>query len=60
MSHLRTLGLRPRVPPEMLPRLLNGLLDGLVMQYFMDASALTEEDVISAVETLALSLFEMA
>ena len=36
----------------------NGLLDGLVMQHFVDPEALTEDDVVASIEMLALGLFE--
>jgi TetR/AcrR family acrAB operon transcriptional repressor len=63
-EHLRsvasTLGVRPKLPMALLPRVLNGLLDGLVMQHFVDPDALDEQQVVSAIETIALSLFEPA
>jgi len=52
------MGLRPKVRAELVPRLLNGLLDGLVMQHFVDPEALTEDDVVASIEMLALGLFE--
>jgi AcrR family transcriptional regulator len=56
--HMQTMGLRPKVRAEMLPRILTGLLDGLVMQYFVDPDAVTEDDVVQAVGMLAMGLFE--
>lgn len=52
------MGLRPKVRAELMPRILTGLLDGLVMQHFVDPDALTEDDVVQAVEMLAMGLFE--
>lgn len=59
MQHLVAVGMKPRVPPEVLPRILLGLLDGLVMQVFVDADALAAEDVVQAIETIAASMFEV-
>jgi AcrR family transcriptional regulator len=59
LPSLAALGVKPKLPPEVLPRIVLGLLDGLVMQHFVDPSALDEERVVSALETLAASLFEM-
>jgi AcrR family transcriptional regulator len=56
--HLMQAGLKPRVPPEMLPRILHGLLDGLLMQHIVDPEAIKEEHVIQALETIAASMFE--
>ncbi|MDD9971218.1 MAG: TetR/AcrR family transcriptional regulator [Myxococcales bacterium] len=58
-SHLDKLGLKPKVDPHLLPRLLHGLLDGLLMQRIVDPEAVKDEDVINALEVLALSLFEL-
>ncbi|MCS6797094.1 MAG: TetR/AcrR family transcriptional regulator [Myxococcota bacterium] len=60
MKHLVAAGLRPRVPAELLPRLLLGLLDGLLMQVFVDPDALRHEDVVAAVLAIATALFEPA
>ncbi|MEO0325257.1 MAG: TetR/AcrR family transcriptional regulator [Myxococcota bacterium] len=57
-EQLLPLGLRPKVDLAVLPRLVIGLLDGLVMQVFVDPAALTPTQVVTAVETLALGLFE--
>lgn len=58
--YMRSLGLRPKVRAELLPRILTGLLDGLVMQYFVDPDAITEDDVVQTVQLLAMALFEPA
>ncbi|HJK98122.1 MAG TPA: TetR/AcrR family transcriptional regulator [Polyangiaceae bacterium LLY-WYZ-14_1] len=58
-GYLAALGLRPKVPDEVLPRILIGLLDGLVMQVFVEPDVLEPEQVVQAIETLALSLFEV-
>ena len=57
-EQLLPLGLRPKIDLAVLPRLVIGLLDGLVMQVFMDPLALSPAQVVTAVETLALGLFE--
>lgn len=59
MQHIVAIGLRPKVPPEVLPRILLGLLDGLVMQAFVDGEALKADDVVHSIETIAASLFEV-
>lgn len=58
MQHLVAVGLQPRIPPEILPRVLIGLLDGMVMQHFVEPGVLEPQDVVQAIETLAVSLFE--
>ena len=57
---LAMLGLRPRVAPELLPRILVGLLDGLVMQHFVDEGAIDTGELVKAVEAMAGALFEIA
>jgi AcrR family transcriptional regulator len=56
-QHLLSLGLEPRVPLEILPRIVIGLLDGLVMQAFVDPDALAPDQVVDAVRTIAISIF---
>jgi AcrR family transcriptional regulator len=56
-QHLLSLGLEPRVPLEILPRIVIGLLDGLVMQAFVDPDALAPDQVVDAVQTIAISIF---
>jgi AcrR family transcriptional regulator len=63
-EHLRNnalaLGLQPKIDPAFIPRILNGLLDGLLMQRIVDPDAITDEQVILALETLAVSLFDIS
>jgi AcrR family transcriptional regulator len=59
MSSLVEVGLTPKVPAEVLPRILLGLLDGLVMQVFVEPDVLSPDDVVHAIETIAASLFEV-
>ena len=59
-EHLYSLGVRPRVPAEMLPRMVIGLLDGLVLQSFVAPEVLDADAVVRALETLALSLFDLS
>lgn len=56
-QHMLSLGLEPRVPLEILPRIVIGLLDGLVMQAFVDSDALEPDQVVDAVQTIAISIF---
>jgi AcrR family transcriptional regulator len=58
MQQMVSVGLKPKIPAELVPRMLLGLLDGLVMQHFVEPDVLDPEDVVRAVETLAGSLFE--
>lgn len=51
-------GLRPRVAPPLVPRLLLGLLDGLALQAFVDPEALDTDELVRAVELFAGALFE--
>lgn len=57
---LRMMGLRPKVQPELVPRILVGLLDGLVMQHFADPDAIDSAGLVQAVESMATGLFELA
>lgn len=58
VPHLATLGLRLRVPGELVPRILVALLDGLAMQHYVDPGAIDEEGLLVAVESMAAGLFE--
>lgn len=60
LPHLEVMGLRPRVAPDLLPRLLVGLLDGLAMQHFVDPGAIDDAALAQAVEVIAFALFEVA
>ncbi len=60
LPHLAVIGLRPKVAPELLPRILVGLLDGLVMQHFVDETAIDPSELVRAVEAMASALFELA
>jgi AcrR family transcriptional regulator len=61
-EHLRAnaeaLGLRCKIDLKFLPRIMNGLLDGLLMQRVCDPDAITDEQVVQALEIIAASLFE--
>ncbi len=59
MERMIAFGIKPRISPEVLPRILIGLLDGLVMQHFVEPDVLTPKDVVHAIETIAISLFEL-
>ncbi len=51
-----SLGIEPRISLDMLPRIVMGLLDGLVMQAFVDPEAFTPDEVVDAVQTIAISI----
>jgi AcrR family transcriptional regulator len=61
-EHLRAnaeaLGLRSKIDHKFLPRIMHGLLDGLLMQKIFDPEAISDEQVIHALEIIASSLFE--
>ena len=61
-EHLRTnaeaLGLRPKIDPQFVPRILHALLDGLLLQKFVDPAAIGDDSVVQALEIIAASLFE--
>ncbi|HKU43491.1 MAG TPA: TetR/AcrR family transcriptional regulator [Polyangiales bacterium] len=63
-EHLRTnaeaLGLRSKIDHQFLPRVLHALLDGFLLQRIFDPEAVTDAQVIHALETIAASLFEFA
>jgi len=56
-ENLVSLGLEPRISLDLLPRVVIGLLDGLVMQAFVDPDAFSPDDVVDAVQTIAISIF---
>jgi AcrR family transcriptional regulator len=51
-------GLRPKIDPSFLPRILHALLDGLALQKVVDPESVGDEQVIHALEIIAASLFE--
>ncbi|MBX3271534.1 MAG: TetR/AcrR family transcriptional regulator [Sandaracinaceae bacterium] len=51
-------GLRPRVSAALIPRLLLGLLDGLVLQVFVEPTVIDPDELVRAVELFAGALFE--
>ncbi|MBX3251244.1 MAG: TetR/AcrR family transcriptional regulator [Myxococcales bacterium] len=55
-ANLSAAGLEPRIPLDVLPRIVVGLLDGLVMQVFVDPEALRPEQVVDAIQTLAIAM----
>ena len=61
-EHLRTnaeaLGLRSKIDPHFLPRIMHALLDGLLLQRIFDPESISDEQAIHALETIAASLFE--
>lgn len=60
VSQLVALGFRPRVPLEVLPRILIAVLDGLAMQIVVDdEGTITKEDVMTALESMVISIIEV-
>ena len=59
-AELNRIGIKPAIPMEILPRIVIGLLDGLVMQAFVEPDVLSAADVVRAVESLGLALFGVA
>jgi AcrR family transcriptional regulator len=61
-EHLRAnaeaLGLHAKIDHKFLPRILHALLDGLLMQKIFDPDAISDEQVIHALEVIAAGLFE--
>jgi AcrR family transcriptional regulator len=60
VSALATFGIRPRVSPALIPRLLLGLLDGLVMQVFVEPDVIDPDELVRSIELIAGALFELA
>jgi AcrR family transcriptional regulator len=57
---LDELGIRPKIPVHVIPRLLLGALDGLAMHDFFDPPAEGDNvEIEKAIESIAFSLFEM-
>ena len=59
-DNLISLGLEPRISLDLLPRIVIGMLDGLVMQAFVDPNALSPNEVVNAIQTIAISIFTPA
>jgi AcrR family transcriptional regulator len=56
---LASMGLKPKVPVEIIPRLILATLDGLALQHEIEPiPAETEAELIGALETLTLAVFE--
>lgn len=56
---LEDIGLKPRIPVHIIPRLLLGALDGLAMHdYFDPPDESDAEEIEQAIESIAFSLFE--
>ncbi|MEM9073267.1 MAG: TetR/AcrR family transcriptional regulator [Myxococcota bacterium] len=59
LPQLTAAGIEPAIDPAILPRIVIGLLDGLVMQAFVDPEALSPDQVVSAIEAMAMSLLRV-
>lgn len=58
-AQVEPIGFRPKVPMQLVARLVLGLLDGLVMQAFVAPEAFDTTEVVHAIEMLIMSLFEV-
>lgn len=59
-SNFTELGIKPKVPLSVVPRLVLGMLDGLALHDFFDPLDPKDDDAIQdALETIALSLIEL-
>lgn len=58
-ASFEALALRPRVPLDVVPRLVLGMLDGLALHEFFDPMPGEDDAVQDALETIALSLIEV-
>jgi AcrR family transcriptional regulator len=54
----QALGLRSKIDPKFLPRILHALLDGLALQKIVDPESIGDDQVVHALETISASLFE--
>lgn len=58
-KNLLAVGVRPKVPVRVLARILIAMLDGLVMQHFVEPGAVPPGEIVSAIEVMATGLFEV-
>lgn len=58
-AQLEPIGIKPKLPLELSARMIIGMLDGLVMQAFVDPEAFDPKDVVHAIELMTMSLFEI-
>ncbi|HVH45411.1 MAG TPA: TetR/AcrR family transcriptional regulator [Labilithrix sp.] len=59
LEYLAAMGLRPKVPVDIIPRIIMATLDGLALQHEIEPiSAETEGQLIGALEALTLAFFE--
>lgn len=56
-KNLFALGMEPRIPPPMLSRIVIALMDGLSMQAFAQPDRFHPDDVVHAIEQLAVGVF---
>ncbi|MCA9634099.1 MAG: TetR/AcrR family transcriptional regulator [Myxococcales bacterium] len=60
VESLPQLGIRTKIPPRVIPRLLLGTLDGLALHDFFDPPPPEDDDeVMRALEVIVVSLFEL-
>jgi AcrR family transcriptional regulator len=60
VTAFRALGLKPRIPAHIIPRLVIGMFDGLALHNLFDPPSIEdEEQIIHALELIAFALFEL-
>lgn len=56
-EHLSAIGLEPTIPLPMLSRIIVGMMDGLMLQAYVDPDVLDPDALVDAFITMAVSLF---
>ncbi len=56
-EHLPQIGFEPTIPLPILSRIIVGMLDGLMLQVYVDPKALDADEVVDAFIMMAVSLF---
>ncbi len=60
LGALMAMGLKPKVPVNVIPRMIMATLDGLALQHEVDPIAPEEEvEILKAIEATAIALFEL-
>jgi len=60
LGALMSMGLRPKVPVNVIPRMIMATLDGLALQHEVDPISKEEEvEILKAIEATAIALFEL-
>ena len=59
LNMAQALGLRPKIDPAFLPRIMHAIMDGFALQKMVDPDSISDDQVVGALETIAASLFEL-